>query len=470
MPKRSDPEVQMSIYSEKKSVTREKRTGSINSFDDSLSTLKDILLGSNVKQRIRTYSQGSCDEITLALSVLLSIRDAVTVIHGAIGCAASSGAYAGEGAVWYCTQLNESDTILGGDEKLRQTVLRAYEENHPQAVFIVSTPVVSINNDDVNSVILELEDEINIPVVSVYTDGFKSKIAANGYDITSHCLLKHIIPEDIKDGDDSLNIVSFSESRADLISILGLLRKLDIKFRLIPRFSSVNDIRDASRAKASVVLNRDDGEYLAEGLFEKFGVPYLRTPSPVGIGDTKRFLRKIGEAFGKSDQVEELIKSEESRLNELKVKSSLSNKSFYLDLPLGYIPGAVETIESIGGKVSGIAVPSVDPKSCVELDRLPSSLNGIPAFAGYGQPFEKANILSKINADYYIARDCDPAFASAYGSIPIPIGHSSILGFDGVRTLYKAAGRNGIAIAGKEKYKPGWLKRSSNWYVKMEEK
>lgn len=62
--------------------------------------------------------------------------------------------------------------------------------------FILSTPVVAINNDDIQSAATEKEDQYGIPVVPVFASGFRSKTAVYGYDLVFHALAKYVLKED----------------------------------------------------------------------------------------------------------------------------------------------------------------------------------------------------------------------------------------------------------------------------------
>uniref|UniRef100_I5ARP8 Nitrogenase molybdenum-iron protein, alpha and beta chains n=1 Tax=Eubacterium cellulosolvens (strain ATCC 43171 / JCM 9499 / 6) TaxID=633697 RepID=I5ARP8_EUBC6 len=89
--------------------------------------------GSGIHQRLRTFSQVYPDDIQAAIQILGHIRNTAIVVHGVQGCSASAlRADQFQPAAWYSTNLKERDTILGGDEKLRRAVIRAYEEKHPE--------------------------------------------------------------------------------------------------------------------------------------------------------------------------------------------------------------------------------------------------------------------------------------------------------------------------------------------------
>ena len=107
--------------------------------------------------------------------------------------------------------------------------------------------------------------------------------------------------EDVKE--DFINIISYSEDIEDVAVIADIFKELNIKFQILPRFSNVDEIKRASKARASVVLNPEEGEYLAKELEEVFGVPYIETDVPVGFRGTKNFLLKLAAFLNIEDEV-----------------------------------------------------------------------------------------------------------------------------------------------------------------------
>ena len=321
----------MSFLDERKALTREKRLSALSHFHGTLEGLIDETSGSEIKQRVRTFSQIHSDEIIKAFDVLSEIDDAEIIVNGSVGCGNVGLSKSDrDDFSWFSTNLVERDTILGGDDKLREAILRAYEEKHPKVIFILSTPVVAINNDDINSVILELEDEIGIPIISIYTDGFKSKTPVTGYDIVTHSLLKYLVDKVNEEKGDFINVISFSENIEDVAAIAEILNELKIHFQVLPRFSSVEEIKRASKARASVVLNPEEGSYLAKELEEVFGIPYIETDAPIGLRGTENFLLKLAQFFNIEDEALKYVEDSKKQIIEVTEFDLLKEKKIFL--------------------------------------------------------------------------------------------------------------------------------------------
>ena len=462
----------MSFLDDRKALTREKRLSSLSHFHGTLEGLLDEVSGTEIKQRVRTFSQVYADETIYAFDVLSKIEDAAIIVNGSIGCGALG---IGQDEIkdfsWFSTNLVEKDTILGGDDKLREAILRANEEKHPKAIFIIGTPVVAINNDDINSVILELEDEINVPIISIYTDGFKSKTPVTGFDIVTHSLLKYLVDKNNGDKEDFINIISFSENMEDVASITKIFKDLDIAYQVIPRFSSISDIRRASKAKASVVLNPEEGDYLAKELEEVFGVTYIESEAPIGFRGTKNFLVKLGSYLNISDRVHDYIEKAESGITEQFVNNLLEDKKVFVDASLSKVYGYGRLLTKLGGTVVGFSSPFVDLDNRKQLKRLDFLQKGAIAIIGNGQQFEKANELAKNEIDIYFSETAGNSFVTDEGAIVVSARNRVTYGFEGVDVIISSIKR-ALRLKGRNitssSYKDSFKRKSGNWYVKQE--
>ncbi len=462
----------MSFLDERKALTREKRLSSLSHFHGTLEGLIDETSGEEIKQRVRTFSQIHIDETINAFEVLSKIEDAAIIVNGSVGCGNIGLINAGENFNWYSTNLVERDTILGGDDKLREAVLRANEEQHPKAIFIIGTPVVAINNDDINSVILELEDEVGVPIISIYTDGFKTKTPVTGYDIVTHSLLKYVVDKFVEEKEDFINIISFSESIEDIEAVTENFEALNINYQVIPRFSSIEDIKAASRARATVVLNPEEGEYLAKELEEVFNVPYIASEAPIGFRGTKKFLLKLATFLNIEDKAIKYVDEIEEELTKSLTKDLLADKKVFVDASFSRIPAYARFLQYLGGTIVGIGSPFIDLENRKQIGKLDFLSKGTTVVIGNGQYFEKANAISKGETDLYITEFKGGSFAIDEGAAVVSTNKIETYGFKGVLVLYDAIVK---ALRFVEKadveesiYKASWKRRSGNWYVKQE--
>lgn len=466
----------MGVFDSNKLQGREKRLSTLSAYFGTAHSL--VKEEDEDRQNIRTFSQATFDEVIYALKAIGDIDDSVTVIHGPAGCGHVKLHYFAEGSKssWYSTNLNERDTILGGDEKLRETISSAYKKYEPKIIFIIATPVVAINNDDISAVVLELEEELHTRIVPIFTDGFKSKTAINGYDLVLHAIGKYLVKGGVEEEkNDSLNLISISENNEDIKEILLLLKELGIETNVIPKFTNYEDIKDSLKAKVSIALNDDEGYLFGRGLEENYNVPYIKTIVPIGNKNTVDWIQLVAEVFNVSDKAKKIINREISKKRKFIDEVPLLGLKIYVDLQTSITTSLISLIKELGGEVIGITIDQVDEVNRSKIEELKYDLQ---VHVASGQLFEIANILNKIKPDIYIGEHGKTAWVSKLGIIPISIGNIALYGFDGGKKLVDLIDKsirnkeliNHVAQNNNLPYKNTWLKKSTNWYIKQEVK
>jgi len=181
----------MDYLKEKAPPIREERLKACNAFGGSCSKLSKESKKGCLNGTKRSFAQTQGCQLNLSLAILNTIRDAVLIIHGPIGCGGSSIAVSGiskgfqklrdsksKGLIWLNTNLDEADVINGGEKKLREAVLYAEKEFRPSAIVVLNSCVPAIIGDDIDNLLLQLQKEISAKIVPVHCEGFKTKIMA----------------------------------------------------------------------------------------------------------------------------------------------------------------------------------------------------------------------------------------------------------------------------------------------------
>jgi nitrogenase molybdenum-iron protein alpha/beta subunit len=469
----------MAFLRQKTAPVREKRAGTVGAWTgNAAGFLKESGL-ENLEQRIRTFAQDAPSDIDYALDILRTIEGLAVVVHGPAGCAAGLHRAWGPSVPWAVTNLNERDSIMGGDAKLRAAILEIHKAHSPRAVAVVSTPVVAINNDDIDTVAEELREELSIAIIPVYTDGFRSKVGATGQDVASHALVKHLLPLRRREQGTHVNLLSVAESRADVESLRGLLASIGIESFAFPRHSSISDAHRAVEAVLSVPLDPDASEYLGKSLEEAFGIPYSSIPSPVGLLGTTRWLTTLGEVLGKVREVDELVDRETRKLSGLfGASESYRGTKVFVNLPASQAFAFWHLAQELGLEVVGIKVPSIAKSHAAAVAEFARQAPELPILAGDGQAFEEVNVLGKIRPDLYITAGPPPVHALRSGIPVLNLENVAILGFAGLervargieRVLGNTALSRFLAEGAEEPYEANWLKKSVHWYIKQEVK
>jgi nitrogenase molybdenum-iron protein alpha chain len=109
---------------------------------------------------------------------------------------------------YFSTNLEEKDTIFGSTQKLEDTIREVYKRVHPNAIFITTSCASGIIGDDVEGVANNLSEELGIPVVACFCEGFRSKIWTTGFDSAYHSIIRKIVKPPQKKTN-KVNIVNF---------------------------------------------------------------------------------------------------------------------------------------------------------------------------------------------------------------------------------------------------------------------
>lgn len=471
----------MAVLKGKTPVIREKRLSTIGAYYGTVEVILREFYDGSLKQRVRTFSQDTHSDILYALQVINTVENAGIIIHGPRGCGIIQNHYNSKNSVvtqWAVTNIDEEDSILGSDIKLRKTVKSIFDENHPEVIFVVTTSVVAINNDDVASVTQDLTDELGIPVVPVYTDGFKSKVGATGYDVAIHSIVKNLLPFKAAK-EDFINVITLSENRESLHELDRLLKALDIKTNIIPRFSKRSDLARAGSALFNLVIKKGEGQYFAKVLNEIYDIPEIEVNTPIGIKATGKWLAEIGKQLGKERLAGEVIEQESLHTKSLLEKYKLDRTKVFLSYDPEYGNSVINLLEDLNAEVVGIKFPYLDITLLKQMEKLYRKNPELTLLIGEGQPYEQINILKKTGAHVYVGNDLAIDSIATAGIPVFNTQNINILGYKGgvnfAEKLYKLVKYDGFSRAFSENplqpvYQAGWLKKNVNWYIKQEVK
>lgn len=402
-------------------ANRESRLGSITGYCGDLNDLVTKSRCGSLKNRERCFSQSSSCASGCAIGQLLAIRDVAVIYHAPAGCS-----YVGAGSnvlyeqiasnisveynsVVVGTDMNENDTIFGALNTVRKIVKQTYENYHPKAIFISSSCVSGVIGEDIDSIIDELKEELDIPIVSIHCEGFKSRIWASGFDIADHAVLSGIVKPP-KEKRNTIVFKNFFESHRPQIT------KLFAEFGYVPQFiysnSTVEELEHLSEASASVCICGTLGTYIGNGLEELYGVPYVRTINPMGVTGFETWLRAIGKVINKSDEVESYIQRQREifipQIDE--EKKALKGLRAVIGMGPGYTYEIARVLQELGIEVVWALAWHYDYK--YDNNQVPpalnylldSSPNNIKLSVADQQNYEVLNVLNRYKPDLYFSR------------------------------------------------------------------
>ncbi len=128
-----------------------------------------------------SMSQRSCVYFG-ARYVLGPVREAVHLVHGAVGCAYYGKIVRGTPAPVWATNMGEKDVIFGAGEKLYKALLEAFSlDPKARGAFVYITCVSGLIGEEVISVAQEVSDKTRRGVKIVSCPGFSAPSQSKGH-------------------------------------------------------------------------------------------------------------------------------------------------------------------------------------------------------------------------------------------------------------------------------------------------
>lgn len=401
---------------------REVRLGSITGFQGSAKELVDCARCGQLKDQNRSFSQClGCSTSNAACTTIL-IQDAAVISHGPVGCSSCLHEFAFTYRVnaelrevknptqrkIYSTNLEEKDTIYGGLKKLENAIREVYKRANPKAIFIITTCAAGIIGDDVESAANAAEEELKIPVVAIFCEGFRSKMWTTGFDAGYHGIARKIIKKPEKKRN-IINVVNFWGS-----DVFGKwFKEFGYEPNYITPYATIESLAHSSEAVATVQACATLGSYLGAALEQEYGVPEIKNSPPYGIAQTDRWFRELGQIIGKENEVEDFLAKQKAeylpQIEELRKK--LKGKTAYVTAGASHGHSLLGMLQELGMKAVGAAIFHHDPvydNGAVESDTLQHVVQDYQDIPNYNvcnkQEFELVNVLNRVKPDILLAR------------------------------------------------------------------
>lgn len=112
----------------------------------------------------------------IALST--GIKNNVTIIHGPQGCAFQQRIPVMrdlDARMLVCTNLDENDTVFGGERKLAETISQVDKTYQPELITVLLTCATGIIGDDAAGVIADMKKKVKAKIIWADTSGFSHR-------------------------------------------------------------------------------------------------------------------------------------------------------------------------------------------------------------------------------------------------------------------------------------------------------
>ncbi|AIF52367.1 nitrogenase component 1 [Pelosinus sp. UFO1] len=499
----------MDYIKDKAPPVREDRLRACNAYGGSCNNLVDQSKKGCLNGIKRTFSQTQGCQLNLSLAILNTIRDAVVIVHGPLGCGGANLSVAGinknfqqlrdsnaRGLLWVNTNMGESEVINGGENNLRDAILYAEKEFRPSAIIIVNSCVPAIIGDDIDSVVEGVQGEIQAKIVPVHCEGFKTKIMASAYDAVYHGILRNLIPDldaEVKSKQDNknqleelqekyrisrtVNVLNVSSmSRIDEYELVRLLKALELKLNILPCYAHPEDFLKATEASLNVSICATHDDYFVEHLKTKYNIPYVLRTIPIGVKYTNRWILDIAKFFGIEEAAERFIAQETKLLEEALVpyRELFKGKRVMIGGGEIRVVANAELLTYLGLEVVGMRAYHYDQFADEMLDEVREG-DRVPFNVATGQPFEQANLIANLKPDLYVGHVGGNGWAGKQGIPVLPIFHQSniFLGYTGVfefarrlaRVLKNPSFNRNLGENTKLPYFKNWYEKDAFSYI-----
>lgn len=490
---------------------REDRIGATETFGGKLSELVCGRGNGCLANRSRLFCQTCNCQMGLALSMINTIPDIVIIKHGSVGCGNSSQVdknfinglkargLSVKPLVWVSTNLDETDVITGGEEKLRKAIAKLDALHRPAAIVVLTTCSTGIIGDDVDSVVEEMRGKVSTPIILVHCEGFKTKISATAYDAVYHGLLGGLAFTDEDEEEPicerdiyrlnrdykkqrTLNVFNaFSIGRNDELELQRLLNALELNVNFYPNFSHPESFKYISEASLNVGLCPTHDDYFLKYLEARFGIPYLINNMPVGIKNTRDWLLEIAERFDAKDAANRILEMETRVLEDAlePLREKLTGKRVFVTGGEIRVVVTAMLLEELGCKLVGLRGHHYDEFGDGIYAKLLENHADMDVNIATTQTFELANLIRRAAPDLILAHNGSHITAAKLGvpSLPVYSQGNFYMGFMGAFEVARRAAKVLENTAYVKKlsentrlpYHPAWFEKDPFTYIKANE-
>ncbi|MDR3337382.1 MAG: hypothetical protein LBT16_09280 [Treponema sp.] len=469
--------------------------------------------GCMLKKNRRFWQANTC-QMTLSLMMATTVENAVIVVHAPIGCgsnmhslgASSSVGKARRGkkpetTVWLSTNLQESDVITGGEDKLRRTIIYADREFRPEIIFVVATCTPAIIGDDIEEIVRSTAEGTCATVTAIHCPGFKSRVVASAYDSFYHSVLRRIplepvpyedyTPVEQSDPDYLINIHRFNAQKRLTVNIFNatsigpddegelkrLLNAIGVNVRFFAEYCSMKELRMMTFAGLNVSMCNLHDDYILTYLKEKYDIPYIIADMPIGFTATRNWILAIADHYDLSDKAKSLIDQEEQELRKALEPLLPQIRGKRLLICGGVIRSGTEAIalKELGVNMIGIRAYHYDTNADEVFTGLAEEFPDLPV-AVSNQPFEMINQLRRLKPDVVISHNGTHGWLAK-------AGFTSVQLFDALKPCFAYTGfyrivrrlifamknssyETRLAQYVKQPYKADWYAREPYSYIK----
>jgi nitrogenase molybdenum-cofactor synthesis protein NifE len=185
--------------------------------------------------------------------------------------------------------------IFGAEKKLREAIEELDATFHPDLIAVLSCCATGIIGEDVTSAAQEAKTGAR--VIDFASGGFEGD-HRSGYAEAMVRLVKALAEPQASVDPRAVNLVGVLRGGPDKQELVRLLGRIGVSVNaVLTAGATIGDIVRLPAAALNIVLCEPAGAGAAEYLNDRFGMPSITIPLPIGYRSTQRFLEEVGLAL-----------------------------------------------------------------------------------------------------------------------------------------------------------------------------
>jgi nitrogenase molybdenum-iron protein NifN len=253
------------------------------------------------------------------------IENTMVLVHGSQGCSTymrlANVEHYHEPIDVASSSLNEKQTIYGGEKNLRKGLDNVRKVYNPKVIGVVTTCLAETMGEDLNRMIAayKLDNNLDdVDIIPVSTPSYTNSHSEGFWSATRAVIEYYAKP---CEQHNRINVIIPHISAADIRELKRILDVWGFEYTLIPDYSmtidrpftgkykkigaggtNTGDISRMPGAPVTIQFGRTCEDKMSPGLYlkEKFGVPLVNLPLPIGVENTDLLMKALGEIAGKS--------------------------------------------------------------------------------------------------------------------------------------------------------------------------
>ena len=227
---------------------------------------------------------------------------------------------------FYSLAIGKNEITFGCGKQILSALKRIENEDKPQAIMVVTTCVLEVIGEDVESLLMENEMDFNAKLLCVKTEHFKCGSHIPGMERALKSLVT--VMERGEKAERSINILGHRKHGVEETEVISALQEENIKINsIIPSNCTIADLVNASKTSLNIVTDFT-ALPLAREMEKCFGIPFVYFGRHLMKEKIDREYKRIEEIFEIS--LINRLEDKRDKLDQLEEKAKIlfKDKSF----------------------------------------------------------------------------------------------------------------------------------------------